>query len=169
MRYLQQVVLCLLACGAVTTQAQNARAPFSLSKIDAQVVKEFQKAWNISGRGLSSVEGVVLLFANPDGSYTAKTLGQTNETRKVTFQWNPQIIAVIHTHPKGYNPEPHDQDLVLADRFGVPIFTITLRGMFLYDPGTKKISKIKDGLDWLELARWTSQPLVAANRQTSNQ
>jgi hypothetical protein len=50
----------------------------------------------------------------------------------------------------------------LADRFGVPIFTITHLGMYVYDPDTRKISKVKDRLDWLESAKWNhNRPVVA--------
>jgi proteasome lid subunit RPN8/RPN11 len=141
----------------VPSQVQPARSPFSLAKIDSQVVKEFQRAWQISRRGYSNIEGLVLLFANPDGSYRAQTPGQTNECRKVTFRWYPEIIAIVHTHPRGEKPEPSRGDIGLADRFGVPVITITFAGMFMYDPGAKKISKIKDGLDWLDPLHWTQQ------------
>src|SRR5688572_27647447 len=33
------------SAGTITSPAQTARLPFSLSKIDARMVKEFQKAW----------------------------------------------------------------------------------------------------------------------------
>jgi hypothetical protein len=46
------------------------------------------------------------------------------------------IIAVVHTHPNMANPEPRGPDLLIADEFQVPMFTITLAGMYLYDPAT---------------------------------
>jgi len=72
------------------------------------------------------------------------------------------IIAVVHTHPNGVDPKPAGDDLRLADRFGVPVFTITQRGMYVYDPDTKKVSLVKAGLEWLESAKWSyDRPVVA--------
>ncbi len=139
-------------------------ASFILSKIDGAVVKAFQKAWNLSGNGSTDVEGLVLMIANPDGSYKAVSGGRTNEFREFTFTWNPNIIAIVHTHPTGRDPKPHVQDRLVADRFGVPIFTLTLRGMFMYDPTTKQTRKIKDGLDWSEPASWVQQQQLVANK-----
>jgi hypothetical protein len=137
---------------------------FILSKIDGAVVKAFQKAWNISGNGSTDVEGLVLIISNPDGSYGAVSGGRTNEFREFTFTWNPNIIAIVHTHPTGRDPKPHMQDRLVADRFGVPIFTLTLRGMFMYDPVTKQTQKLKDGLDWSEPASWAQTQHLAANK-----
>ena len=151
-----------------TAQAQTSRPAFTLSKIDGPIVKEFQKAWHLSGSGSSDLEGVVLIFRNADGSYRAVTLARTNESRKVTFRWDSGIIAIIHTHPRRCNPEPHGQDIPLADRFGVPIFTLTLKGMFMYDPGTKRISKVKDWLDWLDLSKWEQSRYLATEEARIN-
>jgi hypothetical protein len=42
----------------------------------------------------------------------------------------------------------------LADRFNVPMITITLHGMFVYDPATKRTTRVLDGLDWIESGKW---------------
>ena len=41
------------------------------------------------------------------------------------------------------DPKPSTQDMRVGDRFGVPIFTITRWGMFMYDPNTKRVTKIQ--------------------------
>ena len=155
MRYSRKLATFFLLFVGVVSQAQVARPPFTLSRIDSKIVKKFHEAWSISFNGSSDVEGVVLIFLNADGSYRGVTLGRTNENRQFTFKWDPDVIAVVHTHPSRLNPEPGGGDIPLADRFGVPIFTITLKGMFMYDPTTKTISKIKDCLGWLDQSRWT--------------
>ena len=71
------------------------------------------------------------------------------------------MIAVVHTHPNGVDPKPAGHDLRLADRFGVPVFTITQRGMYVYDPELKKTSMVQDGLDWLDSSRWNQDRNVA--------
>jgi hypothetical protein len=57
---------------------------------------------------------------------------------------------VVHTHPNGFSSEPSGIDLDIADKHRVPVFTITSRGMFVYDPANKKTWKVLDGLAWLE-------------------
>jgi hypothetical protein len=61
---------------------------------------------------------------------------------------------VVHTHPNRCGPEPVGDDLKIADRFRVPVFTITSSGMYVYDPIRKKITKIWNGLDWLKPSKW---------------
>ena len=165
MRYSRKLATFFLLFVGVVSQAQVARPPFTLSRIDRKIVKKFHEAWSISFNGSSDVEGVVLIFLNADGSYRGVTLGRTNQNRKVTFKWDPGVIAVVHTHPSRLNPEPSDGDIPLADRFGVPIFTITLKGMFMYDPTTKRISKVKDCLDWLHQSHWTQSEYVATKQK----
>ena len=132
----------------------DTRNSFDLSKIDEAITKEFLKAWNYSHNGIDSVEGLVLIFRMLDGSYKAITLRPTNESTKRSFQWNPAAIALVHTHPTRLDPKPTTGDMQLGDRFGVPIFTITNWGMYMYDPHTKKTTKVQNNLDWLDAAKW---------------
>jgi hypothetical protein len=132
----------------------ESRTEFVLSRIDERVVKELEKAWNRSAHGIKVTEALVLIFRMADGSIKAVPAGYTNEAFKFTFEWTPSIFAVIHTHCNNKAPEPQPPDVMIAEKFGVPMFTITLSGMFLYDPATKRISKVLDGLDWLKLSSW---------------
>jgi hypothetical protein len=74
--------------------------------------------------------------------------------KQFTFRWTADVTAVVHTHANGDNPEPVGQDLKLADRFGIPVFTITQFGMYLYDPDTRKTTLVQQGLDWLNSKKW---------------
>jgi hypothetical protein len=111
-----------------------------------------------------------------DGSYRGKTLGSTGEYQKITFRWTPAAVAIVHTHPNAHDPRPSEQDQQVAKRYDVPIFTITIRGMYVYDPATRITGKVLDGLDWLDLHKWTQEVyrnLVASffgdhNRQTAH-
>ncbi|HYV03344.1 MAG TPA: hypothetical protein VFB82_02090 [Blastocatellia bacterium] len=128
--------------------------------IDQRVIKELDDAWRYSGCGTNDREGVVLIFRMKDGTYNAKQQGFTNEYKKFTFKWNPAALAIIHTHPNTCDPRPSKQDRRVADKYGVPNFTITLSGMYVYDPSTKTTSKVLNGLDWLNpstLDRWIRQ------------
>ena len=135
------------------------RAPlrFELSRINNDIVKEFEKAWTISNNGTSGKEGLVLIFQGFDGAYMARVQRKTNELRQVTFTWAPNAIAVVHTHPNRNDPKPSNDDMRLADRFKVPMVTITIQGMFVYDPATKKTTRVLDGLDWLDSSKWARQ------------
>jgi hypothetical protein len=149
------------------TAARTRTAPLTLtgvdyviSKFDNKIVKTFEKAWQRSADGTSPLEGVVLILRMADGTYSARDMGSTNEYKRFTFPWHPAAIAIVHTHPNKSGPQPCGADLEAADKYRVPIFTITNRGMFVYDPGTKKISKVMDDLDWLDQSRW-SKALLA--------
>ena len=95
-----------------------------------------------------------MILRTPNGGYAGQELGATNENKQFTFRWRPETIAIVHTHPNTSNPKPQDEDIAVADRHNVPIFTITSRGMYVYDPGTKTLSKVMRDLDWLEYSKW---------------
>jgi hypothetical protein len=135
------------------------RADYAISKVDSGIVKAFEKAWRRSAAGTSSLEGVVLILRMADGSFSGREMGWTNEYRSFTFPWHPAAIAIVHTHPNASDPQPCGADLVAADKYRVPIFTITSRGMFVYDPGTRKITKVMNNLDWLDQSRWSNAVL----------
>lgn len=127
---------------------------FVLSKFDDGVIDKFHEAWQSTGNGTTSNESVVLILRMADGTYSARSQGVTNEYKSFTFRWHPATVAVVHTHPNKSNPKPLQADIEVADKLGVLMFTITSRGMYLYDPSTKRTTKIRDGLDWLERSSW---------------
>jgi hypothetical protein len=157
-------------CHGVSSRAQTKNASQGertasiVSKIDYAVAREFQEAWHVSRNGSDGFEGLVLVYARHDGSIMARSQGRSDEQKHFTFGWTTNIIAVVHTHPNGVDPKPAGEDLRLADRFGVPVFTITQRGMYVYDPESKKISMVQAGLDWLELSKWNHDRQVVAQR-----
>ena len=106
----------------------------------------------------------MLVYATPDGLISVRFQGKSDEHNQFTFAWAAKIIAVVHTHPNGVDPKPVGHDLRLADRFGVPVFTITQRGMYVYDPETRKISMVQDGLDWLESSEWKLEQQAVATK-----
>ena len=131
---------------------------FSLAKIDRNIVKEFARAWEEVALGMRATEAVVLIFRTSDGSYRAVNCGRPNQAYRFSFVWDPNTIAVVHTHPNNREPEPHGGDIVLADRFGVPVLTMTSKGMYMYDPTTKQITRVHRSLDWLDESRWKQRP-----------
>ncbi|GEM_PF-1118020 len=132
----------------------NAQRVFAfLTNIDNETRLEFHKAWRIAKSGVGMMEAVVLLYRMGDGSIQARSLGSSNEYKQFTFAWHPAIVAVVHTHPNSSNAQPAADDIKLADRFGIPVCTITDRGLFAYDPTTRKTVKLHDNLDWLSPSR----------------
>ena len=130
---------------------------FVISRFDRKMIKEFNRAWIRAGDGTAANESVVLILRMGGGRYGARSLGTTNQIRAFTFSWHPATVAIVHTHPNGTDPRPQGEDIKVADKYGVPIFTITSRGMFVYDPGTKSTSLVKRDLDWLDPSKWTSE------------
>ena len=125
-----------------------------VGRIDRAIIKEFEKAWAVSSAGVSNQEGLVLIFRMLDGSYRARSQGNTNQFKKFTFKWAPNAIAIVHTHPSSIDPRPSPEDEEISLKLGVPIYTITTRGMFVFNPKTGKTTKIMDGMDWLDHTKW---------------
>lgn len=132
----------------------KARARFDPARIGMQVVKQFAKAWHDAALGTATVEAALSIHENSDGSYGAINHKPINEHRQITIPWNPEAIALAHTHPSDCNPKPSTLDMKIADRLGVAMITLTARGLYLYDPETKKVTKIMEGLTWLDYGKW---------------
>lgn len=141
----------------------GSRTRFVLSDIDEKMVKQFNGAWQQCVLGTKDREAVVLVLREPDGSIKAVSAGRSNQSYQFTFIWNAAIIAIFHTHPNNRDPIPVEQDILVARRFDIPIFTLTSRGMYLYDPATDRITKVKGGIDWLDSSNWRQASQLAAN------
>jgi hypothetical protein len=138
--------------------------------MNPQVIKEFSEAWQTVSLGKANTESAVLLFRKEDGSMVAETQRYTNEFDSCTFKWNPAAIAIVHTHRNRDGAEPSPADREVANKLGVPIFTITNRGMYAYDPGMKRVVKVQDGLDWRDPSKWSTDlsPVIAAQGQSND-
>ena len=121
----------------------------SRNDIYSGLMKQFETAWRSSGNGTTGREIAILIFRMWDGSYTARFQGYTNQYHCSTFTWSPAAIAIVHTHPNCCDPRPGSTDRLVADKYGVPNFTITSSGMYEYDPATKSTTKVLNGLDWM--------------------
>ena len=175
--YLLSLSLTVTFFASTTIQSSLAKAytdpprtlvPFDFSQINQQMTEEFAKAWRIAKSGSCEYEGVVLSYLMPDGSYQVKALNSTNEYKKFSFTWDDRIAAIFHTHPRSGDPRPSVDDMKIADSHKVLMFTLTLQGMYVYDPGTKKTSAVMYGLDWLDASKWTDEvAMKMANRSPS--
>src|SRR2546423_840839 len=59
----------------------------------------------------------------------------------------PQAIAIVHTHPVQF-PKPSEQDAEEATRIGIPIYTITIRGVDKSEPGAQRAIAITEEQAW---------------------
>jgi hypothetical protein len=144
-----------------TTNSQG-HPRFVLSDVDERLVKEFNGAWKQCVLGAKDIEAVVLLLRDPNGSVRAVSAGHSNQAYAFTFKWRPDITAIFHTHPNNRDPKPQPQDIQIARRYGVPVFTLTSRGMYSYDPATDRVTRIKSGTEWLESSNWLTKQQLAA-------
>jgi hypothetical protein len=124
-----------------------------VSTFDANLIGEFQMSWKSVHNGKSSWESVILILRTVNG-FQARRLKMTFEHRKATFPWHPAIVAVIHTHPNDCPAKPQPDDIALAHRHKIFMFTLTDRGMFVYNPATRQTTKVVDGLQWLNPKAW---------------
>jgi hypothetical protein len=160
---------------ANTALAQSGRRPYSesvarlLSGVDEEMVEEFKKAWRYSRNVpevLEGAEGVILIYDMVEGGYKGRLQEETNGPKQssfrwdsnvvaqVSFQWRSNAVAIVYTHPESSDPKPSGNDRRVAERLKVPIFTITTKGMYVYDPETRKTTMVLDGLDWLDSSKW---------------
>ena len=177
--FLVAAVFCLtLVCSTAQAQtsAGNASGPladgrtrFAVSDIDEAMVREFNGAWRQCVLGTKATEAVVLVLRGADGSPKAVSAGRSNQFYKFTFNWNPAIIAIFHTHPNNRDPKPVEEDIAIARRFDVPIFTLSRKGMFMYSPAADRTIKIKGGLDWLDYSRWRQEADLAITKRSQRE
>ncbi len=155
----------VLAASEARTRPDSIEIIFS-QRINEQVLREMQNAWLVAGGGTARNEIVILLFKETDGSLRAETQNYTNHPKGASFVWKRSAIAIVHTHPNFCDPKPSEVDKETADRLHVPIFTLTSRGMYVYDPASEKTVELKKSLVWLDARNWSiekSGAEIAAN------
>src|SRR5215467_5799028 len=125
-----------------------------LNRVDDDMINQFKKAWAVSKAGFDSCEGLVVVFLLQDGRYVGRSPGSTNEYEQVTFKFDPATIAIVHTHPNFINPRPSRIDQLAAEKLGIPVFTITSRGMYVYNPITMQTTRVMADQDWMDPSKW---------------
>ena len=170
MRSLALVCVLWVSCAGAQEKLLG-RIGYIQSHMNPQVIQEFNKAWQAAGLGIRNTERAVLIFRKTDGSLVAEGQGSTNQFASLSVRWNPAAIAIVHTHRNNDGAEPSPPDKEVANKLGVPIFTITSRGMYVYDPEMKRVVKMQDGLDWLDASKWTTDhsPVIAPHGQSIDQ
>ena len=97
------------------------------------VRKAILRTYLLSGSGTMNVEYGFAVTRSQDGSFEA-----TDVTRGEAGEWKAILpastIAIFHTHWNGGSPWPSPQDMQEADRLQIPIYVISRRDLWVYEP-----------------------------------
>lgn len=117
---------------------------------DPGIADHLSAAWKSSLYGRSPVEAVLVLRRNGGIELT----GGAGERHRRSFTLYADTIAIIHTHPNAMPAQPSVEDEALAQRRGVPVCTVTNRGLYCYDPAVRKTVKLMEGMQWQKVEGW---------------
>ena len=133
---------------------------------DAHVREMIRALWKQAQSGMNSYEQFAWIMQDPStGSYSCKRLPMTYQRNSFTIKKGtpipPNVIAVIHTHPKVGNrtTDPDDVgDVLAANSFHrmAPsigaLYTITYKGVGQYVPGAKDGTQEEASLAFPDIA-----------------
>jgi hypothetical protein len=113
------------------------------------VMEAIRGIWIQAAGGRHRIESAFRL----DRTHTAwrvVPIPPTNEVRK----HNALIIlgvtfALFHVHTSLAEPEPSPADRAISERYMLRMFTIHSRGLYEYDPSTKKTTQLREGIEWM--------------------
>ena len=134
--------------------AEHNPGRFDMSRMDRGLVAELGRAWRLVERGDSNREAVVLIVRTPDGAYSAELEQDPSGFQTVTFGVHSRVVAIFHTHPNRCPAMPSPQDIRNSDLLQIPNFTLTSRGMWVYDPAARKTTMVMPFLSWLAPRNW---------------
>jgi hypothetical protein len=147
-----RVLIHLLLFFAVAPFAANATTdPDAIFLSDAGRAC-FRNILRKSGWGLGGpFERAAFIIEQSDGSFTCEEWPSLHSYLSESFHGTMPVhaVAIAHTHPVQY-PMPSEQDKLEATRLGVPIYVITIRGVYKTIPGTRQVSKLAENQNWIK-------------------
>lgn len=121
------------------------------------VIDAMKKIWAQSSNGGSGAEAAFVLNGSED-QYQIVNQGFTNQRNHMTMRIQSDTFAIFHVHPNNSNWKPSTPgnnsenngkgDTGVADEQGVDMYVVSKDGLGFYDPSTKEITKVRNGLDW---------------------
>jgi len=104
-------------------------------------------AWGLGG----PYERAEFIIANPDGTLTCEEWPGAHSFQAEHFRGAipPNTIAIVHTHPVQF-PRPSEQDQEEASRLGIPVYTLTIRGVFKSMPDQRLPEVVTDRQSWIK-------------------
>ena len=103
-------------------------------------------AWGLGG----PFERAEFIIANPDGTLTCDEWPSIHSFQAEHFAGAipKNTIAIVHTHPVQF-PHPSYQDEEEATRLGIPVYTLTIRGVYKSVPDKKVAEVITERQSWI--------------------
>jgi len=127
---------------------------FQLKNMNSTLVAQLKQAWQAAGKGSSNHEAAVIIVQQPDSSYQAILVFDQEGFQTIRLEVPPHAVAIFHTHPNHAGGEPSLADRRNSDLLSIPNFTLTDRGVWVYDPHTRRTSRIHYKLAWLDAKNW---------------
>ena len=117
-----------------------------------------RSAWGLGG----PFERAAFIIENLDGSLGCQEWPAIHAYHSEQFHGAvpPQAIAIVHSHLVQF-PKPSEQDSEEATRLGVPIYTLTIRGVYKSVPGQEHAVLITDRQSWIRETPSLKPPLRA--------
>jgi len=117
------------------------------------VLRAAHAAWKESACGVLDFEAAFRLDGNPV-AFRVVAAATTNASRQQTLSIVAGgTFAVFHVHPNRTQAEPSQHDRIVADRYQFKIYTIHVRGLYEYDPATRRVTKLRNGVEWMQPAQ----------------
>jgi hypothetical protein len=104
-----------------------------------------------SGWGLSGTsERAAFIIEQGDGSLSCQAWPSMHSYLSESFHGliPEHAIGIVHTHPVLY-PMPSLKDQEEATRIGIPIYVLTIRGVYKAVPGAREVSTLADKQSWI--------------------
>ena len=106
------------------------------ARADAFLDESFVRLLALAGRGLSTREEAAWLVRGDDGRDALVHWPSSTRRRGLSWRRRPPAgaLALLHTHPADGNPRPSERDRWAAHQLGVPVYTVSVWGVFRADP-----------------------------------
>ncbi|MDQ6800820.1 MAG: Mov34/MPN/PAD-1 family protein [Acidobacteriota bacterium] len=102
--------------------------------------------WSLNGPW----ERAAFVMQQADGSITCQCWPSKHSYLAEQFSGviPAQTIAIVHTHPVQY-PRPSENDKQEATRLGIPIYVLTIQGVYKAVPGAREAATLTTHQAWL--------------------
>lgn len=149
------VVAAFVAAGALGALADTDK---QVRARDSSLAGHLRRAWMAVERGHSNREAAVLIIASRAdagaGRWRAVPVFDAAGYRTIRLEIPTGTLAILHTHPNHLGAEPSPADRRNADLLDIPTYTLTDRGVWRYDPRTRRSERVMYRLNWLESSSW---------------
>jgi hypothetical protein len=143
-----------LAAGAVAADVARANTDGPVKDTDDLLAEHLRRAWMAVERGHSNREAALLIVPDGAGGWRAVPVFDAESYQTIRLEVPPGTLAILHTHPNHLGGEPSIADRRNSELLGIPNFTLTDRGVWRYDPRTRRTERVMYMLSWLEAGTW---------------